>query len=120
MGPNADIPDDYFFTNASAKSVKLRQTIIKKCRDDMYHWLNHENGQVAIYDAVNPLAIGRRSLASEFQNHDVQVSDPGINAFLAPANLRKTLFLESYVTDQQILTENARSVKISSPDVSTS
>ena len=29
----------------------------------------------------------------------------------------KTLFLESYVTDQNILEENARSVKISSPDV---
>jgi hypothetical protein len=30
----------------------------------------------------------------------------------------KTLFLESYVTDKKILEENARSVKISSPDVS--
>ncbi len=29
----------------------------------------------------------------------------------------QTLFLESYVTDQKILEENARSVKISSPDV---
>jgi hypothetical protein len=30
----------------------------------------------------------------------------------------QTLFLESYVDDQLILEENARSVKISSPDVS--
>jgi hypothetical protein len=29
----------------------------------------------------------------------------------------KTLFLESLVTDENILQENARSVKISSPDV---
>ncbi|PMD49232.1 bifunctional 6-phosphofructo-2-kinase/fructose-2,6-bisphosphate 2-phosphatase [Hyaloscypha bicolor E] len=99
MGPDMEVPEDYFFINASATSVMLRQKILKKCREDIYAWLNHENGQVAIYDAVNPLASGRRSLAKEFQKHDVQ-----------------TLFLESYVTDQNILEENARSVKISSPD----
>lgn len=60
---------------ASASSVLLRQKILKKCRDDIYHFLNHENGQIAIYDAVNPLAAGRRSLAKEFAKHDVLVSD---------------------------------------------
>ncbi|KAG9235495.1 6-phosphofructo-2-kinase/fructose-2, 6-biphosphatase-like protein 2 [Amylocarpus encephaloides] len=99
MGPGVDVPDDYFFINASAASVMIRQKILKKCREDIYAWLNHENGQVAIYDAVNPLVNGRRSLAKEFAKHDVQ-----------------TLFLESYVTDDKILQENARSVKISSPD----
>ncbi len=58
---------------ASASSVLLRQKILKKCRDDIYHFLNHENGQIAIYDAVNPLAAGRRSLAKEFAKHDVDV-----------------------------------------------
>lgn len=52
----------------------LRQKILKKCREDIYAWLNHENGQIAIYDAVNPLAAGRRSLAKEFAKYDVQVS----------------------------------------------
>ena len=52
----------------------LRQKILKKCREDIYAWLNHENGQVAIYDAVNPTASGRRSLAKEFAKHDVQVN----------------------------------------------
>ncbi|KAG4028120.1 hypothetical protein MFRU_024g00900 [Monilinia fructicola] len=99
MGPGQEVPDDYFFINASAASVMLRQKILKKCREDIYAWLNHENGQVAIYDAVNPLSGGRGSLAKEFAKHDVQ-----------------TLFLESYVTDEKILQENARSVKISSPD----
>ncbi|TVY86455.1 putative 6-phosphofructo-2-kinase/fructose-2,6-bisphosphatase, partial [Lachnellula willkommii] len=103
LPPGAEIPDDYFFINASAKSVVLRQKILKKCREDIYAWLNHENGQVAIYDAVNPLSNGRRSLEKEFAKHDVQ-----------------TLFLESYVTDENILQENARSVKISSPDASLS
>ena len=73
LGPHAAVPDDYFFPNASPASVILRQKILKKCREDIYGWLNHENGQVAIYDAVNPTASGRRSLAKEFAKHDVQV-----------------------------------------------
>ncbi|PNY24965.1 6-phosphofructo-2-kinase/fructose-2,6-bisphosphatase [Tolypocladium capitatum] len=99
IGPGGSVPDDYFFPNASPASVMLRQKILKKCREDIYAWLNHENGQVAIYDAVNPTASGRRSLAKELAKHDVQ-----------------TLFIESYVDDERILRENARNVKISSPD----
>ena len=85
--------------NASASSVLLRQRILKKCREDIYHFLKDENGQVAIYDAVNPLAAGRRSLSREFAKHDI-----------------KCLFIESSCDDQRIIEENVRSVKISSPD----
>ncbi|KAI0877004.1 6-phosphofructo-2-kinase-domain-containing protein [Hypoxylon argillaceum] len=99
VGQGNDVPEDYFYPDASPASVVLRQKILKKCREDIYAWLNHENGQVAIYDAVNPTATGRRSLAKEFAKHDVQ-----------------TLFLESYVDDENILRENARNVKIGSPD----
>ncbi|KAI4215062.1 MAG: hypothetical protein LQ351_002376 [Letrouitia transgressa] len=99
MGPGQSIPEDYFFVNASPSSVLLRQKILKKCRDDIYHFLNHENGQVAIYDAVNPIAAGRRSLAKEFAKHDVE-----------------TVFIESACNDERIIEENVRSVKISSPD----
>ena len=73
VGKGVEVPQDYFFPNASPASVMLRQKILKKCREDIYSWLNHENGQVAIYDAVNPTASGRRSLAKEFAKHDVQV-----------------------------------------------
>jgi len=99
VGEGGQVPQDYFYPNASPASVMLRQKILKRCREDIYGWLNHENGQVAIYDAVNPTASGRRALAKEFAKHDVQ-----------------TLFLESYVDDEEILKENARNVKISSPD----
>lgn len=51
----------------------LRQKIVKRCRDDISHFLSHENGQIAIYDAVNPIAAGRRSLAKEFAKHDIEV-----------------------------------------------
>ncbi|KAK5076571.1 hypothetical protein LTS08_005740 [Lithohypha guttulata] len=99
VGQGQDVPDDYFFVNASASSVLLRQKILKKCREDIYDFLNHENGQIAIYDAVNPLSAGRKSLAKEFAKHDV-----------------KCLFIESSCDDQRIIEENVRSVKISSPD----
>ncbi|KAI1438723.1 bifunctional 6-phosphofructo-2-kinase/fructose-2,6-bisphosphate 2-phosphatase [Xylaria sp. CBS 124048] len=99
VGEGNDVPEDYFHPDASPASIMLRQKILKKCREDIYAWLNHENGQVAIYDAVNPTAIGRRSLAKEFAKHDVQ-----------------TLFIESYVDDENILRDNARNVKIGSPD----
>ncbi len=99
VGQGSDVPDDYFFVNASASSVLLRQKILKKCREDIYHFLNHENGQIAIYDAVNPLSAGRKSLAKEFAKHDI-----------------KCLFIETSCDDQRIIEENVRSVKISSPD----
>ncbi|QSS50336.1 6-phosphofructo-2-kinase/fructose-2, 6-bisphosphatase [Histoplasma capsulatum var. duboisii H88] len=99
VGPGQDVPDDYFFVNASASSVLLRQKIVKKCREDIYHFLKHENGQIAIYDAVNPIAAGRRSLAKEFAKHDID-----------------TLFIESLCDDERIIEENVLSVKISSPD----
>lgn len=99
VGKDGEVPDDYFHVNASASSVLMRNKILKKCREDIYHFLNHENGQIAIYDAVNPLAAGRRALAKEFEKHDVQ-----------------TLFIESHCTDERIIEENVRSVKISSPD----
>ena len=65
---------DALFSKASASSVLLRQKILRKCREDIYHFFDRENGQIAIYDAVNPLASGRRNLAKEFSKHDVQVS----------------------------------------------
>lgn len=99
LGPGIDIPDDYFFVNASPASVLLRQKILKKCRDDIFNFLEYENGQIAIYDAVNPVASGRHALAKEFLKHNVQ-----------------TLFIESSCTDEHIIEENVRSVKISSPD----
>lgn len=40
---------------------------------DIYHFLDNQKGQIAIYDAVNPLAEGRRQLAKEFAKHDIQV-----------------------------------------------
>lgn len=43
------------------------------CRDDIYHFLDSERGQIAIFDAVNPLASSRRALAADFAEHNIEV-----------------------------------------------
>jgi 6-phosphofructo-2-kinase / fructose-2,6-biphosphatase 4 len=85
--------------NASPSSVLLRNKILKKCREDIINFLENEKGQVAIYDAVNPLSNGRKALAKEFAKRKIE-----------------TLFIESACDDIKIIEENVRSVKISSPD----
>lgn len=99
VGPGKDVPDDYFFVNASPNSVLLRNKILKKCREDILNFLTNEKGQVAIYDAVNPSSAGRAAVAKEFAKWNIE-----------------TLFIESACDDQRIIEENVRSVKISSPD----
>lgn len=66
-----DCADLWF--RASAASVLLRQKVLKKCREDIYHFLDNENGQVAIYDAVNALSSGRKAVAKEFAKRDIMV-----------------------------------------------
>lgn len=99
MGPGTDMPEDYYFPDAAPSSVLLRNKILKKCREDIYQFLEHENGQVAIYDAINAISTNRRALAKEFEKHHFQ-----------------TLFIESACNDERIIEENVRNVKISSPD----
>jgi 6-phosphofructo-2-kinase/fructose-2,6-biphosphatase 4 len=99
VGQGKDVPDDYFFANATPSSVLLRAKILKRCREEIVKFLEQENGQVAIYDAVNPMATGREGIAKEFAKRNIA-----------------TMFIESSCDDQRIIEENVRSVKISSPD----
>jgi 6-phosphofructo-2-kinase / fructose-2,6-biphosphatase 4 len=55
---------------------------------------------VGIYDAVNPTSAHRRAWKNLLDEHDIQ-----------------TLFVESMCDNQEIIEQNVRSVKISSPDV---
>jgi 6-phosphofructo-2-kinase/fructose-2,6-biphosphatase 4 len=96
---NNPLPEDYFFVNASPETVRLRQKLMHQCKQDMLKFFQRENGQIAIYDAVNPTAGGRRSMAKDFSKHDIKV-----------------LYLESLCEDIRIIEENVRGVKISSPD----
>ena len=59
--------------SASPSSVLLRQKILGQCQQDIYEFFEKHNGQVAIYDAVNSTAAGRRLLAEEFIKNDIHV-----------------------------------------------
>ena len=85
-GPSTFVAD-LWLVLASASSVLLRQKILRKCREDIYRFYDQENGQIAIYDAVNPTATGRRSLAKEFEKHDVQVRIIAREALVGPGPL---------------------------------
>ena len=55
---------------------------------------------MAIYDAVNPTSQHRQSWKNHFEEHGIQ-----------------TIFIESLCDDKEIIEQNVRNVKISSPDV---
>jgi hypothetical protein len=94
------IPDDYFWTKATDETKRLRKQILETCRTDLLRFFDEENGQVGIYDAVNPTSAHRRDWKNLLDEHDIQ-----------------TIFVESLCDDQEIIEQNVRNVKISSPDV---
>jgi predicted kinase len=94
-------PDDYFWTKATDETQRIRQQILETCQADLLHFFDKENGQVGIYDAVNPTSQNRRDWKDILEQHGI-----------------KTIFIESSCDNQEIIEQNVRSVKISSPDVS--
>jgi len=94
------LPEDYFWTNASPETQSLRQQILETCRIDLVNFFDVENGQVAIYDAVNPTREHRRYWKEMLERHEIQ-----------------SIFVESWSNNQEIIEQNVRRVKIGSPDV---
>lgn len=94
------VPEDYFWVKATEETEHLREQILETCRTDLLHFFDIENGQVGIYDAVNPTSAQRRAWKELLEDHDIQ-----------------TIFVESICDNQEIIEQNVRSVKISSPDV---
>ncbi|AOW04395.1 6-phosphofructo-2-kinase-domain-containing protein [Yarrowia lipolytica] len=94
------LPSDYFDLNPSEKTKKLRSQIVDACLADMDVFFDKHNGQVAIYDAVNPTYQIRQDLVDK----------------LTTRSERQVLFVESYCTDDSLVARNIRGVKISSPD----
>jgi 6-phosphofructo-2-kinase / fructose-2,6-biphosphatase 4 len=94
------LPQDYFWAKANDETVSLRQQILDKCRNDLLDFFDVEKGQVAIYDAVNPTSKNRRDWKEAFDKKGIQ-----------------TIFIESMCDNPEIIEQNVRSVKISSPDV---
>jgi 6-phosphofructo-2-kinase/fructose-2,6-biphosphatase 4 len=101
LGPHT-LPEDYFGPNSTKETQSLRAQVLETCRADLLNFFDKENGQVGIYDAVNPTTEIRRSWKETFEKHGIQ-----------------TIFVESSCDNQEIIEQNVRSVKISSPDVLT-
>ncbi len=99
LGVGVPAPSDYFHKDPTPETALLRQRILKRCREDIFRFLNNENGQVAIYDSVNPHHLDRQAIFTEFSRNECQV-----------------VFLESLVNDMELLNENVRNVKLSHPD----
>ena len=101
LGPHS-LPEDYFSASAKEDTQSLRARVINMCKKDLLDFFDKENGQVGIYDAVNPTSLQRRSWKETFDKYGIQ-----------------TIFVESLCDNQEIIEQNVRSVKISSPDVVT-
>jgi 6-phosphofructo-2-kinase / fructose-2,6-biphosphatase 4 len=94
------LPGDYFWTTAGGDTKELRSFVLEECKRDFVDFFDKENGQVGIYDAVNPTSSTRRMWKELMEQNDIQ-----------------TIFIESLCDNPEIIEQNVRSVKISSPDV---
>ncbi|KAI9681762.1 MAG: hypothetical protein M1829_000507 [Trizodia sp. TS-e1964] len=84
---------------SSPETIALRNDIANNCLKAIYQFFDEENGQVAIYDAVNALAADREALAKQFAERDINI-----------------MFIESVCDDPKIIENNVKRVKVSSPD----
>lgn len=89
--------DHSFFDPANPIGMQQRAESSKAAIQDMLNWFNNEDGIVAIYDATNCTMEKRKLLFDELK---------GINLF----------FIESICDDENVILENIKQVKLSSPD----
>ncbi|KAI5887334.1 bifunctional 6-phosphofructo-2-kinase/fructose-2,6-bisphosphate 2-phosphatase [Schizophyllum commune H4-8] len=100
LGGTKNLPPDYFNLGGerSQSTNELRKKILEGCEKLIWDFF-HGGGQVVIYDANNGTRQARATLAKKF-------TDAGIHVIM----------LESVCDNQEIIENNIRSVKISSPD----
>jgi len=91
------------FNPDNEEGLRLRERVCGRGLEDVLHWLEHENGEVAVFDATNTTRARRKFL------YDKVVMEKGFKLF----------FIESLCHDQQIIESNIREVKVSSPDYDT-
>lgn len=94
-----DIPDDYFRAEpTSEEGVRMRQSILQDCLDDMLGFFEKDKGQVAVYDALNVLKKDRELVQELFSKNHIKV-----------------LFIESIVDDPSVINRNVQNAA-ASPD----
>lgn len=95
LGPGYKLTTAYF----QEEDNEDREKVKKKCFDEMLSFFEDEGGQVAVYDAVNG-TVTERSRVQEFMKaQDVEC-----------------LYVESLVTDENVLARNIAEVRLTSPD----
>lgn len=86
----ATIPTDFLSSEFSTKKgSEFREEIVNQITKDMIKFFEESKGQIAIYDALNIRKKDRADLREAFEKICVKV-----------------LFVESIVTDQELLTRN--------------
>lgn len=94
-----------FFDYHNVQAYRKREEAAKEALEDLLAWLATASATVAVYDATNTTKARRKNIVErchEFgQSHSIDV---------------QVLFVESVCEDEDIVTENIRAVKITSPD----
>ncbi|KAH0578291.1 hypothetical protein H2248_003917 [Termitomyces sp. 'cryptogamus'] len=99
LGAGQKLPSDYFtLGEKSLGTNELRKKVSTGCEQLIWEFFEG-GGQVVIYDANNGSKATRQALAEKFDKAGIHV-----------------VLLESICDDQEIIENNIRSVKISSPD----
>ncbi|KAJ8516267.1 hypothetical protein ONZ45_g6405 [Pleurotus djamor] len=99
IGGAQKLPPDYFtLGEKSPETIRLRTTVAEGCEKLITDFFTG-GGQVVIYDANNGTREARQRLAEKFDKENIHV-----------------IFLESLCDNKEIIEQNIRSVKISSPD----
>jgi len=91
------------FNPDNSKGREMRERVCARGLDDVLHWLQHENGEVAVFDATNTTRARRKYL------YDKVVIEKGFKLF----------FIESLCNDDRIIDTNIKEVKVTSPDYTT-
>ncbi|KAF5381331.1 hypothetical protein D9615_008380 [Tricholomella constricta] len=99
LGATKKVPPDYFtLGEKSPETQELRRKVSEGCEKLIWDFFAG-GGQVVIYDANNGTKAGRQALAERFDQAGIHV-----------------VMLETLCDDKEIIENNIRSVKISSPD----
>jgi hypothetical protein len=92
-------PPAKFFDRHNEEGEKMRRAAAEGAMDDMLRWFEEENGVVSIFDATNSTKERRLWIYKTCQKAGIE-----------------TLFVESLCDDEDIIMNNIREVKTTSPD----
>lgn len=92
-------PPAKFFDPQNSEGEKMRQAAAQAAMDDMLRWFKQERGVVSIFDATNSTRRRRQWIYETCANAGIE-----------------TLFVESICDDEDLIMNNIREVKTTSPD----